>query len=102
MVQIPEFLRVAAMSLLLAAGASGPVNASGSGTGDSDSAAYEHGKSVMYRQLACESCELGDLPESAEEARQVIERLQAGEIGVGLAARDRRAVIHYLHKRWQL
>lgn len=89
----------AACAILLVLAPIGTVSASG---GRDTQAAYDLGKAIMQRDLACEDCALAHLPRTQEEAREVARRIQAGEIGAELSEQQRWAVRVYLEVRWDL
>lgn len=60
-----------------------------------DHADYEQGKAVVRN-------ELGAMPASGDEAREMLQSLRSGEIGGDLSEEDRRAAQTYLERRWQL
>lgn len=79
-----------------------PVEAALASGGRDTEAAYALGKAIVHRDLACGTCPLDHAPRSREEALQLREGLEAGEIGADLAESQRWAVRVYLQERWGL
>ena len=64
---------------------------------------YNQGKYAYHNKLACRSCPLESLRLNQQTAQQVLTRLGPdGDLRGALRSTDRRAVTHYLKKRYKL
>lgn len=95
------------MAAILGATALSPVaNASGSfgpSVGSNAQNPYNLGKHIYHKKLACSSCVLPAKKLDKESAMTVIDKLKSDKkVRSELSKRDRKAVAHYLKKRYRI
>ncbi len=64
---------------------------------------YHLGKKAFYQKLICTTCPLADLELNADQANNVVNRLNGDEeFTDALTGKDRKAIVAYLKRRYRL
>lgn len=97
---------IAATTLVAATTFSSIASASGSfgpSYGANAQNPYNLGKSIYHKKLTCSSCVLSELPAGKDGAMMALDKLKTDkQVMSKLNAKQRKAVRHYLSKRYKL
>lgn len=93
------FVSLALLLLSVESHASGSYSTGGGGANQ----VYHLGKKALYQKLICTTCPLADLELDADQAKNVVSRLNGNEeFSDALTGKDREAIVAYLKRRYRL